>query len=56
MIASPGNPDLVGTYWKGSLTPKATSSDTGQTSKKLIQGNQYIPNSRWKNGRNLACR
>jgi predicted ester cyclase len=35
MIGSPGNPDLVGTYWKGSLTPKATSSDTGQTSEKI---------------------
>ena len=35
MIASPGNPDLVGTYWKGSLTPKATSSNTGQTSEKI---------------------
>ena len=35
MSASPGNPDLVVTYWKGSLTPKATSSDTGQTSEKI---------------------
>ena len=26
-------PDLVGTYWKGSLTPKATSSDTHHTNK-----------------------
>ena len=25
MIASPSYPDLVGTYWKGSLTPKSTS-------------------------------
>src|ERR671923_2699345 len=33
MIASPAYPDLVGTYWKGSLTPKATSSDTQQTNK-----------------------
>ena len=23
MIASPSYPDLVGTYWKGSLTPKS---------------------------------
>jgi predicted SnoaL-like aldol condensation-catalyzing enzyme len=30
MIASEAYPDLVGTYWKGSLTPKSTS-DTQQT-------------------------
>jgi SnoaL-like polyketide cyclase len=28
MIASEAYPDLVGTYWKGSLTPKVISSDT----------------------------
>ena len=33
MIASEWNPDLVGTYWKGSLTPKATSSNTQQNNK-----------------------
>jgi predicted ester cyclase len=27
MIASPAYPDLVGTYWKGTLTPKATSKN-----------------------------
>jgi predicted ester cyclase len=27
MIASESVPDLVGTYWKGSLTPKASPSD-----------------------------
>jgi predicted SnoaL-like aldol condensation-catalyzing enzyme len=32
MIASETYPDLVGTYWKGSLTPKSTS-DTQQTNK-----------------------
>jgi hypothetical protein len=32
MIASPSYPDLVGTYWKGSLTPKSTS-DTQKTNK-----------------------
>jgi SnoaL-like polyketide cyclase len=32
MIASPGYPDLVGTYWKGTLIPKATS----ETSEKII--------------------
>jgi predicted ester cyclase len=32
MIASAGYPDLVGTYWKGSLTPKATS-DIPQTNR-----------------------
>jgi predicted ester cyclase len=37
MIASPSYPDLVGAYWKGSLTPKATSSDsdTKQARKKI---------------------
>ena len=25
IIASPGYPDLVGAYWKGSLTPKSIS-------------------------------
>ena len=34
MIASPNYPDLVGTYWRGSLTPKS-SSDT-QTANKII--------------------
>ena len=32
MIASPNYPDLVGTYWKGSLTPKSTS-DANKTNK-----------------------
>ena len=32
MIASPVYTDLVGTYWKGSLTPKSTS-DNQQTNK-----------------------
>jgi predicted ester cyclase len=32
MIASPNYPDLVGTYWEGSLTPKSTS-ETQQTNK-----------------------
>jgi predicted ester cyclase len=32
MIASPGYPDLVGTYWKGTLIPKA-ASETQQTEK-----------------------
>ena len=27
MIASESLPDLVGTYWKGSLIPKARASD-----------------------------
>ncbi|MGB8025759.1 MAG: ester cyclase [Nitrososphaeraceae archaeon] len=35
MIASEHLPDLVGAYWKGSLTPKSTSSDTQQTNKKI---------------------
>jgi predicted ester cyclase len=34
MIASPAYPDLVGTYWKGTLTPKATSNN--QKAKKII--------------------
>jgi predicted ester cyclase len=33
MIASEAYPDLVGAYWKGSLTPKAIHSDTKQTNK-----------------------
>ena len=33
MIASPGYPDLVGVYWKGSLTPNKTTSETLQGSK-----------------------
>src|ERR687884_1453371 len=33
MIASEAYPDLVGAYWKGSLTPKAVYSDTKQTNK-----------------------
>jgi predicted ester cyclase len=35
MIASESYTDLVGTYWKGSLTPKSTS-DTQQTNKIII--------------------
>jgi predicted ester cyclase len=34
MIASPAYPDLVGTYWKGTLTPKATSNN--QQAEKMI--------------------
>lgn len=33
MIASAAYPDLVGTYWKGSLTPNATTSETVKSSK-----------------------
>src|SRR5215211_9496828 len=33
MIASEAYLDLVGTYWKGSLTPKVTTADTLQSSK-----------------------
>jgi predicted ester cyclase len=36
MIASEAYPDLVGAYWKGSLTTKATSSDSHQTKKVII--------------------
>jgi SnoaL-like polyketide cyclase len=38
MIASEAYPDLVGAYWKGTLTPKATSSDTQQTNKMMMRG------------------
>jgi hypothetical protein len=55
MIASEVYSDLVGTYWKGSLTPKAISSDTKQTNKIINVRGMYISNSKWKNGRNLAC-
>jgi len=34
MIASPSYPDLVGTYWKGTLIPKATSNN--QQAEKII--------------------
>jgi predicted ester cyclase len=34
MIASPVYPDLVGTYWKGTLKPKATSNN--QQAEKII--------------------
>jgi predicted ester cyclase len=33
MIASEAYPDLVGVYWKGSLTPNKTTSETLQSSK-----------------------
>src|SRR5215217_1112053 len=33
MIASEAYPDLVGAYWKGSLTPKAIYSGNNQTNK-----------------------
>jgi SnoaL-like polyketide cyclase len=33
MIASAAYPDLVGTYWKGSLTSNVTTSETLQSSK-----------------------
>ena len=33
MIASAAYPDLVGTYWKGSCTPNATTSETLQSIK-----------------------
>ena len=38
LIASPNYPDLVGAYWKGTLTPKATSSGTQQTNKTMVRG------------------
>ena len=33
MIASAAYPDLVGTYWKGSLTPNAATSETVRSSR-----------------------
>lgn len=46
LIASQNYPNLVGAYWKGTLTPKATSAHTQQTMKKInYRGNKYIPNS-----------
>jgi predicted ester cyclase len=35
LIASPSYPELVGAYWKGTLTPKATSAYAQQTMKKI---------------------
>jgi predicted SnoaL-like aldol condensation-catalyzing enzyme len=34
LIASPAYPDLVGTHWKGTLTPKATTNN--QQAEKII--------------------
>ena len=53
MIALESLPDLVGTYWKGSLTPKASPSDAQHINKIIRSG--VISNSKWKNDRNLAC-
>ena len=36
MIASPNYPDLAGTYWKGSLTPKKSTSDNPQQTNIII--------------------
>jgi SnoaL-like polyketide cyclase len=41
MIASPFYTDLVGAYWKGSLTPKSTS-DTHQTNRIINVGGVSI--------------
>ena len=35
LIASPSYPELVGAYWKGTLTPNATSPYAQQTGKKI---------------------
>jgi hypothetical protein len=35
MIASEHLPDLVGTYWKGSLTPKASPPDAPHNNNKI---------------------
>jgi hypothetical protein len=35
MIASEAYPDLVGTYWKGSLRPNVTSSETLQSNETI---------------------
>src|SRR5262249_46840960 len=52
MIASESLPDLVGTYWKGSLTPKASPSSAQHINKIIRRG---VSNSKWKNDRNMAC-
>src|SRR5215472_6487693 len=36
MIASESLPDLVGTYWKGSLTPKASPPNATHNNNKII--------------------
>ena len=54
MIASPAYPDLVGTYWKGTLTPKATSNN--QQAEKIINYRGIVYTAfRIINGRDLAC-
>jgi len=54
LIASPGYPDLVGAYWKGSLASKASTSDTHQTNKIINYRGVGIYISEWKNSCNLS--
>jgi hypothetical protein len=36
MIESEAYPDLVGAYWKGTLTPKASSSHSNEINRAII--------------------
>jgi hypothetical protein len=47
MIASEAYPDFVGAYWKGTLTPKASCSDSHQINRPNIYfRGMYISNSK----------
>jgi predicted ester cyclase len=54
MIASAAYPDLVGTYWKGSLTPNAATSETLKSSKIINYSGMSI--YRLQNGKMVEMR
>src|SRR5215213_9346989 len=56
MIASEAYPDLVGTYWKGSLTPNAATSETVKSNKIInYSGISIYHLQNGKNDGNAAC-
>src|SRR5215211_7400980 len=54
MIASEAYPDLVGTYWKGSLTPNAATSETVKSNKIINYSGMSI--YRLQNGKMVEMR
>jgi predicted ester cyclase len=54
MIASAAYPDLVGTYWKGSLTPNAATSETVKSNKIINYSGMSI--YRLQNGKMVEMR
>ena len=54
MIASEAYPDLVGTYWKGSCTPNAATSETLKSSKIINYSGMSI--YRLQNGKMVEMR